>query len=219
MPWLPITDDCSSGHEAMARIIAGRAWRRNLPAWEPPPSPPPPEPEPEPEPEKEEPKARTPRGQLRHILLTAAEYFGLDAELIISERRTYDLTLARQIIMYLCTTTTTRSFPEIAKSLHRDHSTVLHGNRKIEALVSSNDMTVIRYLNDIKAILAGSPVETISRAAAQRSHLPWPKEEKRVIREMFEKGKSIEEIANSLGRSFYAVERKLSLMRLRREEV
>jgi len=44
----------------------------------------------------------------------------------------------RQIAMYLAKTLTPRSYPEIGRLLRRDHSTVMHGVRRIEALRASD---------------------------------------------------------------------------------
>jgi hypothetical protein len=53
---------------------------------------------------------------------------------IYSPRRNAEVAHARQLVMYLCHHFTTRSLPEIGKFLGgKDHTTVLHGVRKINA--------------------------------------------------------------------------------------
>lgn len=54
---------------------------------------------------------------------------------LISERRTRNLVRPRQVAMWLCKTLTTRSLPYIGSRMNgKDHTTVLHGFRKIEML-------------------------------------------------------------------------------------
>lgn len=70
-----------------------------------------------------------------------------------SARRTADVVRARQIAMYLCRTMTTRSLPDIGRRMGgRDHTTVLHGFRKIGALVQV-DPALAAHINEIKALL------------------------------------------------------------------
>jgi chromosomal replication initiator protein len=64
------------------------------------------------------------------------KYFDLTSSQIKSARRTAPVVYARQIAMYLCKYRTLKSYPEIGRRLGgRDHTTVLHGHRKIEALL------------------------------------------------------------------------------------
>jgi hypothetical protein len=58
---------------------------------------------------------------------------------ILSSRRTADVVRPRQVSMYLCKILTVRSLPYIGRYHgHRDHTTVLHAFRKIDALVQSD---------------------------------------------------------------------------------
>lgn len=70
------------------------------------------------------------------ILRACCGYFDLTRSQIISARRTAPVVYARQIAMYLCKYLTTKSYPEIGRRMGgRDHTTVLHGHRKVEALL------------------------------------------------------------------------------------
>lgn len=70
--------------------------------------------------------------------LVCARY-NLDRNDIKSARRFNNVTLPRQVAMYLCRRLTPRSFPEIGRLFGgRDHTTVLHAVRKIEALCDEN---------------------------------------------------------------------------------
>jgi len=61
-----------------------------------------------------------------------AEHYGLKVSDLKSKRRTESISTPRQIAMYLCRTLTSHSLPEIGRIFGgRDHTTVLHGCRKI----------------------------------------------------------------------------------------
>lgn len=73
------------------------------------------------------------------IKSAVAENFGLDVNDLLSERRTAELSQARQIAMFLCRDMTNTSLNNIAKAFgKKDHTTVLHALRKIEDLINSS---------------------------------------------------------------------------------
>ncbi len=64
-----------------------------------------------------------------------AEHFGLKQADLISERRARAVARPRQVAMWLAKQITTRSLPDIGRRFGgRDHTTVLHAVRRIEAL-------------------------------------------------------------------------------------
>jgi hypothetical protein len=75
---------------------------------------------------------RPPR--LVDILRATAARYDMPVNEILSERRNHRITLARHAGMYLARELTLKTFPEIGRAFGgRDHSTVLHGVRRIEA--------------------------------------------------------------------------------------
>jgi chromosomal replication initiator protein len=65
-----------------------------------------------------------------------AEYFGLTVDDLCSPSRTKQLVIARQIAMYLIRELTDLSLPRIGKAFGgRDHTTVMHAERKIAGLM------------------------------------------------------------------------------------
>ncbi|MFI4974250.1 MAG: chromosomal replication initiator protein DnaA [Caulobacterales bacterium] len=69
------------------------------------------------------------------IQKATAEHFGLKQSDLISERRTRSVARPRQAAMWLAKQLTTRSLPDIGRRFGgRDHTTVLHAVRRIEAL-------------------------------------------------------------------------------------
>ncbi|OMH23310.1 chromosomal replication initiation protein DnaA [Tersicoccus phoenicis] len=71
------------------------------------------------------------------ILGQTAGYFHLSQEELCSKSRTRTLVTARQIAMYLCRELTDMSLPKIGQELGgRDHTTVIHADRKIRQLMA-----------------------------------------------------------------------------------
>lgn len=68
-----------------------------------------------------------------------AEHFSIKITEMSSSRRARAVARPRQIAMYLAKKLTTRSFPEIGRKFgNRDHTTVLHGVRRIEELIQDD---------------------------------------------------------------------------------
>ena len=67
------------------------------------------------------------------IVKVVAEHFGVSQEDIISKKRNSEYVIPRQICMYMIREHTTTSLDNIAKMLNKkDHTTILHGCKKIE---------------------------------------------------------------------------------------
>lgn len=74
------------------------------------------------------------------IQKTVAEHFQLKQADLLSDRRNRAVARPRQIAMYLCKQHTTRSYPDIGRRFGgRDHTTVLHGVRKVGELMAQDD--------------------------------------------------------------------------------
>ena len=70
------------------------------------------------------------------IMAQTASYFGLTLEDLRGSSRSRVLVNARQIAMYLCRELTSMSLPEIGKEFNKDHTTVMHANKKIGQLMA-----------------------------------------------------------------------------------
>ena len=74
------------------------------------------------------------RVRIEDILKFVSRHYNVSRADILSARRTRTIVRPRQIAMYLAKTMTPRSLPEIGRRFgNRDHTTVLHAVRKIEA--------------------------------------------------------------------------------------
>lgn len=71
------------------------------------------------------------------IMASTADYFGLTVDDLCGSSRSRVLVTARQIAMYLCRELTDLSLPKIGGHFGgRDHTTVMHADRKIRALMA-----------------------------------------------------------------------------------
>ncbi|MBR1857183.1 MAG: AAA family ATPase [Oribacterium sp.] len=77
---------------------------------------------------------------LSKIVDTVCGEYGIDKESLLSKKRTSEIVLARQTIMYLCREYTDMSLEEIGKAVgSRDHTVVMSGISKIKSRISSDD--------------------------------------------------------------------------------
>jgi len=88
------------------------------------------------------------------IMAATAEYFNLTMEDLCGSSRSRMLVTARQIAMYLCRELTDMSLPKIGQMFGgRDHTTVIHADRKIRAQMPERRVTynqVAELTNRIK---------------------------------------------------------------------
>lgn len=74
------------------------------------------------------------------IIHVVAEHFGVKPEDIVSKKRNSEFVLPRQVVMYLCRELTNVSQINIGKILgKKDHTTVIHGVKKIEAEMQNSE--------------------------------------------------------------------------------
>jgi Bacterial dnaA protein helix-turn-helix len=75
------------------------------------------------------------------IVEVVAGHFGLTEAAITGKGRANAVTRPRQITMYLCRQHTTLSFPDIGRAIGgKDHTTAIHGVRRIEELIGEDDV-------------------------------------------------------------------------------
>jgi chromosomal replication initiator protein len=82
------------------------------------------------------------------IIDETAEYFGLTRDDLLSKSRSRPLTTARHMAMYLQREFTGLSLIRIADCFNRDHTTALHGIKKIEKLMSERG-SVYRQVQEL----------------------------------------------------------------------
>jgi chromosomal replication initiator protein len=93
------------------------------------------------------------RVRIEDIQRIVARQYNVSRADLLSSRRTANVVRPRQVAMYLAKVLTLRSLPEIGRRFGgRDHTTVLHAVRKIEAL-SSNDTALAEEIESLKRLL------------------------------------------------------------------
>jgi chromosomal replication initiator protein len=90
------------------------------------------------------------RVRIEDIQRVVARQYNVSRADLLSSRRTANVVRPRQVAMYLAKVLTLRSLPEIGRRFGgRDHTTVLHAVRKIEAL-SGNDTALAEEIEALK---------------------------------------------------------------------
>ena len=85
-----------------------------------------------------------------YIVSVVCDHFNIPEGDIKSKKRNAEIVMPRQIIMYLCRQMTDASHTKIANLLGKsDHTTVIHGSKKIEELLET-DQSLINTLETIK---------------------------------------------------------------------
>jgi hypothetical protein len=101
--------------------------------------------------------ARRGRGKVAvpRILAAVAAHYDVEVAEILAHRRTAHLVIPRQVAMYLAKALTGRSLPDIGRRFGgRDHTTILHGVRKIAALMQ-RDAELAEDVAELTAHLVG----------------------------------------------------------------
>jgi chromosomal replication initiator protein len=90
---------------------------------------------------------------IENIQKTVAEYFKLRVADLLSKRRSRSVARPRQIAMTLAKELTNHSLPEIGDAFGgRDHTTVLHGYRRIMSLRETQNRVNEDYLNLLRTL-------------------------------------------------------------------
>lgn len=78
--------------------------------------------------------------KIEEIVRIVANQFSVSEMALLSQRRTKNVITARHVLYWLCREVTPYSLPEIGRRLDgRDHTTILHGIRKIDGLILNGD--------------------------------------------------------------------------------
>jgi chromosomal replication initiator protein len=100
-------------------------------------------------------RANDRRVTIEEIQKATVEHYGIRMADMTSSRRSRAIARPRQVAMFLAKQLTTRSLPEIGKKFgNRDHTTVMHAVRQIEAL-SKDDPQLGDDLEQLKRRLQG----------------------------------------------------------------
>jgi chromosomal replication initiator protein len=90
---------------------------------------------------------------IENIQKTVADYFKIRVGDLLSKRRTRSIARPRQVAMALSKELTNHSLPEIGDAFGgRDHTTVLHGCRRVAALRETDRRIDDDYLNLLRTL-------------------------------------------------------------------
>lgn len=170
-----------------------------------------------------------PRLSCRFVFEHVAAFYGVPVIEIASHRREARIAWARHIGMYLARKLTLRSLPEIGRMVGgRDHTTILHGCRRIAALVEGDPVLAAEIEVIVSRITAGLPVavtagvntdppETMKRF---ENHMLfglqvfWNDQRKAELRRLWMAGVSSDEIGARFGRTRRAINERAALLGL-----
>jgi hypothetical protein len=93
-----------------------------------------------------------PQPSADRIIIATAKQFGVPARQIKGHRRNAAIVKARQVAMYLAGVLTNKSLPQIGRSFNKDHTTVLHAQRKIAGLILT-DSALAADVAALRAVL------------------------------------------------------------------
>jgi hypothetical protein len=105
-----------------------------------------------------------PRITVVAALKATAAYFGISLDELASPSRKQPLVWRRQVAMFVARKLTRRSFPVIAEKLGRkDHTTVLHGVRAVQARIDAGDAATVGDVGAIvKQLIEGDSMADLS---------------------------------------------------------
>jgi len=90
---------------------------------------------------------------IENIQKTVAEYYNIRVSDLLSKRRNRSITRPRQIAMSITKELTSHSLPEIGDAFGgRDHSTVIHANKKV-SLLKKEDARIVEDCENIQRLL------------------------------------------------------------------
>ena len=85
------------------------------------------------------------------IIGQVCKFYSIDESVLRGTQRDKGTAEARQVAVYLIRKLTNLSSPEIGKELDKDHSTILHSIKKVEAALKNGDETLKNHIRDITA--------------------------------------------------------------------
>jgi len=89
----------------------------------------------------------------KEIIKAVAEFYGIEESFIYKKTRKKEIVKPRQLIMYLLREDYNISYPSIGEKLGgRDHTTVIHAQRTIKTLITSNPNLAEDYRNLIRIL-------------------------------------------------------------------
>ena len=83
------------------------------------------------------------------IISEVSRFYNISEDVLRGTLKNKGTAEARQVAMYLIRKMTNLSFPDIGKEFNRDHTTAMHGIKKVESAISNPDHPLNRTLQEI----------------------------------------------------------------------
>ncbi len=90
------------------------------------------------------------------IMTVITDYFSVTIDQLKGPSRKSEFVLPRQIAMYLCRELTDLSLPKIGEEFNRDHSTVMHAERKVKKDMAAN-REIYDHVQELTARIKRNP--------------------------------------------------------------
>jgi hypothetical protein len=87
------------------------------------------------------------------VAKVVSEVVGVPLVDLYSERRPRKVTYARKIAWYVARFSLLKSYPMIARSFNRDHTTVLHGVQKVQRMIENDEGSYLHHIMEVRARL------------------------------------------------------------------
>ena len=85
------------------------------------------------------------------IITQVCKFYSIEEDVLRGTKKNKGISEARQVATYLIRKLTNLSLPDIGKEFSRDHTTILHGIRKVETALKSGDQQLQDNIRDITA--------------------------------------------------------------------
>ena len=72
---------------------------------------------------------------------------------LYGDRRTNRVSQARWVVWYIARHCLLKSYPAIGKSFNKDHTTVMHGVKRVQAMIDAGEGAIGHYVVEVKAAL------------------------------------------------------------------
>lgn len=89
-----------------------------------------------------------PRLFVSHIQATVAAYYGIPVRHMTSDRRDWEVSHPRQVAMYLCAELTPKSYPDLGRLFHRDHTTIIWAEKSVQRRMNADP----EFAEDVRAL-------------------------------------------------------------------
>jgi hypothetical protein len=154
--------------------------------------------------------------KLPQIIKATCQYFHVAALDFLSPRRTHPYPFARQICVYVAIKLTPLSLVQIGRTLHRDHTTILHARDRITDLVTAGDEATEQAVKALTTFLTTGvrdfPPPRLPGERCRRRQ--WKMSQEEQLKRLCAAGMSIKDIATALGRTFQSVKKRAWKLRL-----